>query len=297
MRTEDIAAVVCGHFPEGEVRAVERLEGGVSAQVFRVDLRLADGADTSVVLRAMGKSGLDSAQEFALLAALHSAGLPTPRPIRFDDSRRELDATYVLMAFVEGSTEIPQGEAEAHIVCMAESLATIHRTPTSGLPPLPSRFDPVPELPAFLPDGPQWQALRDHIASLAPSPFEGPPALLHGDFWPRNLLWRDGRIAAVLDWEDAACGDPLSDIACAQLELSYLFEDRLVDLFLETCRTHAMIEPHRFALWQIYVAAAAQRFMGDWGLEPSRVAHMRRMALRQIRAAAAVLGVAVAAPA
>ena len=159
------------------------------------------------------------------------------------------------------------------------------------LPPLPSRLDPAPELLGFLPDGAEWRTLRDFCASLSPCPFDGEPVLLHGDFWPRNLLWQDGRVVAVLDWEDAACGDPLSDVACAHLELKYLFDDELVDLFLSTCAGHLSIDPHRLALWQIYVASAGQHSMANWGLEPSRVAHMRQIALEYIRASAVVLGV------
>ena len=296
MSAEGIAAAVAEHFPEARVRAIERLEGGVSAQVFRVDLLRADGSDQSVVLRVMGKSGLSSAQEYALLQALHAAGLPTPRPIRLDDSRRRIDASYVLMDFVEGSSDIPEGLAEAHMDGMAETLARIHRTPTASLPELPSRLDPVRELPAFLPDGAEWRPLRDHCAALAPNPFAEEPVLLHGDFWARNLLWKDGRIVAVLDWEDAALGDPLSDVACAQLELSYLFDDGLVDRFLSACKARMSIDPLRLALWRIYVASAAQCYMGGWGLEPSREARMRQAALRQIREAAAVLGIGAVSP-
>jgi aminoglycoside phosphotransferase (APT) family kinase protein len=36
-------------------------------------------------------------------------------------------------------------------------------------------------------------------------------SLLHGDYWPDNTLWRDGRLVCVIDWEDAALGDPLAD--------------------------------------------------------------------------------------
>jgi aminoglycoside phosphotransferase (APT) family kinase protein len=46
-----------------------------------------------------------------------------------------------------------------------------------------------------------------------------PPVLLHGHLWPGNVLWQDGRLVAVLDWEDAAIGDPLADVANARLEL------------------------------------------------------------------------------
>jgi hypothetical protein len=43
------------------------------------------------------------------------------------------------------------------------------------------------------------------------------------------------------------------------------------------------------ALWQVYVAAAAQHFMGDWGLAPALEAHMRREALASIQEAGVIL--------
>lgn len=291
MTAEDIAAAVAEHFPEARLRAVERLKGGVSAEVFRLDLHLADGSDQPMVLRVMGKSGLGSAVEHALLVSLHALGLPTPRPILLDASRSHIDRTYVVMDFVEGSSEIPEDLAEPRIARMAETLAMIHRVPTGSLPKLVSRLDPVPELLDFLPEGEEWRPLRDHCATLSSSPYAGAPVLLHGDFWPQNLLWREERIVAILDWEDAALGDPLSDLACALLELRYLFEDRLVDGFLATYRLRRPVDRRRLALWQLYVASAAQRYMGGWGLEPAREAHMRRTALRQIRESAAALGV------
>ena len=296
MRAEDVANVFARQFPEAELQRLDRLEGGVSAEVYRADLRSRDGAAQSVVFRAMGKSGLGSAQEYELLAALHAAGIPTPRPILFDDSRTHVDAPYVLMAFVEGTSEIPPDLAEARIPRMAAALAAIHKLPTASLPPLPLRLDPLPELLDFLPDGAEWQAVRDGCGALDATAFTGPPVLLHGDFWARNLIWRDGRIAAILDWEDAATGDPLSDLACALLELKYLFEDRLARLFEAAYRRHLAVDPRRLALWQVYVAAAAQRHMGAWGLERAREDHMRQTALRQIREAAARLGAPAASP-
>ncbi len=292
MTAEDIAAALASHQPGARLRSVERLKGGVSAEVFSLDLIMADGVERAIVLRAMGKSGLESAQEYALLSALHTAGLPIPRPICVDDSCRHIDAPYLLMDFVGGVAEIPPDLAGARLEIMAEALASIHRLPTASLPQLPLRLDPWPELPGFLPQGAEWQALRDHCATPGPGPFAGAPVLLHGDFWPQNLIWRDGRIAAILDWEDAALGDPLSDLACALLELKYLFDDALVAGFFAAYRRLAPVDPHRLAHWQIYVAAAAQHHMGTWGLDPSREAHMRQTALRQIREAAAVLGIA-----
>ena len=43
----------------------------------------------------------------------------------------------------------------------------------------------------------------------------GKPVLLHGDLRPDNLLVRDGRLAAVIDWAGVAVGDPAIDLAAA----------------------------------------------------------------------------------
>lgn len=37
--------------------------------------------------------------------------------------------------------------------------------------------------------------------------------LLHGDYRPKNLLWLENKITAVIDWEHALIGDPYYDLA------------------------------------------------------------------------------------
>lgn len=283
--------VVERHFPGSELRAAQTLTGGVSADVSRLDLCHADGSEMRAVLRVHGRThaGHDAGLEFRLLQSLHRAGLPVPEPLCFDASRQFLEHPYLLVAFVDGSTTIPEATADACIVTMAELLAAVHATAIAAFPTLPMRLDPVPELLEFLPAGPEWCALRSRLLALEGTAFEGSPVLLHGDFWPGNLIWREGRIAAVLDWEDAAVGDPLSDVACTCLELRYLYGRRGAARFEKAYAGDLVPDPRRFALWQAYVAAAAQRYMGDWGLEPSREAHMRRTALESIREAASSL--------
>lgn len=95
-------------------------------------------------------------------------------------------------------------------------------------------------------------------------------------------MFANNRIAAVLDWEDAAIGDPTSDVACTCLELRYLYGEAGMDLFRKAYSRHETIEEDRLSLWLIYVAAAAQNFMGEWNLDPSREAHMRQTALKTI---------------
>lgn len=294
MTTEgNIRSVVERHFAGAELRAVRRLTGGVAADVFRLDLRLDDGGAFRAVLRVHGPTypGHDAALEFQLLQSLHHAGLPVPRPLCVDTSRQVLQHPYLLTAFVDGSTTIPHTTVDAGIGAMAGCLAAVHATPTGALPTLPLRLDPVPELLEFLPADAEWRAFRARLPTLERTAFEGTPVLLHGDFWPENVIWRDGQIAAVLDWEDAAFGDPLSDVACTALELRYLYGRAGADRFLAAYAGNSTPDPRRLALWQAYVAAAALRYMGDWRLEPAREAHMRRTAVDSLREAVSSLSV------
>ena len=49
------------------------------------------------------------------------------------------------------------------------------------------------------------------------------------------------------------------------------------------------IDIERLALWQIYVAAAAQKYMSLWGLAPARESHIRQQALLSIKDAGRLL--------
>jgi len=291
MNNNSYTGVVSRLFPGANITGIVRLTGGVSADVHRLDLDLADGGATSVVLRAHGAShsGHGAKLEYELLQTLYRQGVPVPEPLLVDVSGSLLKDPFLVMAFVEGSSEIPAAQQSRCIDLMAAELAKIHALPAAGLPVLPERNDPLAEVFEFLPAGSEWNALRARLRSLPDMACTDTPKLLHGDFWPENLLWHKGHIAAVLDWEDAAVGDPLSDVACARLELRYKFGKACMERFTRAYATHAVVDRQRLTLWQVYVAAAAQHFMGGWGLASDLEAHMRNEALVSIREAGAVL--------
>ncbi|MEL6510438.1 MAG: phosphotransferase [Pseudomonadota bacterium] len=271
-------------FPGATVISAELLTGGVSAQVYRLDLRHLDGSKGRVVLRTLGDAYTrhNAELEFALLNSLYRLGLPVPKPLFVDATCKWLDRPNLFMSFVDGTTEPPETGMDRYIDEMAENLALVHRTEVGVLPELPKRLDPLEELFDFLPKGPEWDTLREYLSALKDTEFTGTSKLLHGDFWPGNLILANNRIAAVLDWEDAAIGDPLSDVACTCLELRYIYGTKGMECFQQAYSRHKSIEGDRLALWLIYVAAAAQKYMSDWNLSPSREAHMRRTAIQTI---------------
>jgi aminoglycoside phosphotransferase (APT) family kinase protein len=278
-------------FPGAKLADVVRLAGGVSADVDRLDVHLADGRTTRVVLRAHGDShsGHPAELEHGLLQALHRSGLPVPEPLLVDVSGSLLADPFLVMTFIEGTSAFPAAQEGHYIDRMADVLARIHALPTALLPALPARSDPLPEVLGYLPEGAEWETLRKHLESLAGTSYVGAPTLLHGDFWPQNLLWSGDAVAAILDWEDAALGDPLSDVACCRVELRYKFGPSGMQRFTRAYARRRAVDPQRLALWQVYVASASQRFMGGWRLAADLEAHMRAMALASIREAGAAL--------
>lgn len=270
---------------------VERLAGGVSADVHRLDLILDDARSISLVIRAHGNrhNGHDAELEYRLLQSLYERGLPVPKPLLVDCSGSLLKNPYLVMSFIEGSSVIPTEQSGSRIVAMAQTLASIHAVSTAGLPSLPMRTDPLSEVLDYLPSGKEWNNLHCYLRSLTATEYTEAPTLLHGDFWPENILWCAGSVAGILDWEDSAMGDPLSDVATCCVELRYLFGKTSMRLFTQAYARYRSIDHHRLALWQVYVAAAAQSFMGEWGLDAAKEKHMRSEALSSIREAASQL--------
>ncbi len=285
--------------PQACVMDLTRLTGGVSAEVYRLDVAPAASRHNSealeqVVLRLHGPqhNGHCAQLEFDLLHALHSVGLPVPRPLSVQADAELAGYPFLLIEYIQGSTHIAAAQQAACIAQMATMLRQIHESAPALVPfgvALPQRLDPLPEVFDYLPEDASWNPLRRYLHTLGQQPYVGPVQLLHGDFWPENLLWRAQRIRAVLDWEDAAFGDPLSDVAAARVELRYRFGPAAMQQFTRAYTGEQSLDTHRLALWQVYVAAAAQHFMAQWGLPASQEAHMRSQAVASLREAAAVM--------
>jgi len=278
------------HFPESIVTGIARLTGGVSADVHRIDLD-DRGAPRSVVVREHGErhGGHPASIEFALLQALHESGVLVPKPLAIDISKTISEHDCLVIEYIPGDSGFPRAEVSHYLAQAADALAGIHERGLPGLPALPERLEPLPEVFDYWPEGEESQPLKRFLQQHDWPLFSGAHSLLHGDFWPENLLWKEGELSAVLDWEDAAVGDPLSDLAASRVEFRYQFGREGMQTFTAAYSRHRTIDSTRLALWQIFVAAAGQHFMGDWGLPVERVQHMRRVALSAIKEAGEAL--------
>lgn len=208
--------------------------GGISAQVAAFALAGADGQNRQMFLRRHGEADLQlnpqiAADEFRLLQFLTQAGLPVPQPYYLDTSCELFSTPYLVIEYIEGQPEYGPEDITAFSDQLAATLASIHRVDGSAfdlafLPEPQARYAGyLHERPAALDESLNEGRIRATLEAAGPLPPLNTPVLLHHDFWPGNLLWRAGQLVAVIDWEDAAYGDPLADLANTRLEVLWAF--------------------------------------------------------------------------
>ena len=113
------------------------------------------------------------------------------------------------------------------------------------------------------------QRLMREVSDIGPLAPRNPNCLLHGDFWPGNLLWNNGQLVGIIDWEDAAIGDPLADLAKCRLEFLGAFGQLAVINFTDCYlpKTPA-IDPTDVPFWDLCMAMLMQTKLAAWKLEP-----------------------------
>ena len=271
-----------GLLPHVKYKSSRILEGGVSSEVFLIVVESKKGEE-KIVLRTEGGQPAENSikTEYLLLEKLHQTKVPCAKPIHLDHSKEILDKDFMLMTYLEGTIEIPKIKNFGFLNKMVGILKNIHNVDTKILPTLPCRFDPTYDLFEFLPNARIIKELKAILKGYDTS-YSGKPVLLHGDFWPGNILWTKDEISGVLDWEYAAIGDPVSDLAVASLELKYDYGKRGVDRFLDLYSKNFSIDQSRLSLWLIYVSASTLFFIDEWNLEKARKNLMRREAMLTI---------------
>ena len=282
---EAIAAIVARIEPRSTVVATSALPGGLSSWMTTVEVERPDGSRRRLVIRRgrrpdTERHTLPFGVEFELLGHLAAHGIPVARPRLFDDSGRVLSQAFVVLDYVEGTTRFTTDDPVGMATQMADVLAAIHAldATSASLPILPlhvdrmqgwvitdlSRRDPDPSLREGL--------VRHHLDEHWP-----PPAtelcLLHADYFPGNIVWDGDAIAAVIDWESAALGDPMADIATTRLDLRWAYGADIAQRFTERYLTVTGRSTATLAVWELVVSLRPAGAVSLWASD--MVAHGR----------------------
>jgi aminoglycoside phosphotransferase (APT) family kinase protein len=207
------------------------ITGGKSNLTFRITDGRATWALRRPPLGHVLPTAHNMSREYQVIDALAATDVPVAAPVVLCTDPAVLGAPFYLMSFVDGvvlDTAAALGTLDddaARIVCehLVDTLVRLHAV------------DPVAiGLSGFgRPDGfllrqvtrwrAQWQAsqtrplpLLDQVADalLAGLPRSSSAGIVHGDYRLTNVIYRSDLtgIAAVVDWEMATVGDPLTDL-------------------------------------------------------------------------------------
>jgi len=176
----------------------------------------------------------DVEPQFRILQSLYGTAVPVPRVFWMEKDTGILGAPFFIMKKVEGEIPLPwksakgsyndPGQRELMAREVVRVLAALHTvdwkardidflpppaTPTSYAQREIKRWEAIQKENEYLAEPILAEAygwLKAHI------PRAPRTTLVHGDYRLGNFIWRENRIAAFLDWEMVALGDPLSDI-------------------------------------------------------------------------------------
>jgi aminoglycoside phosphotransferase (APT) family kinase protein len=272
--------------PHSKLLRTWELKGGVSAQVTALEIERPGGRTQKMIVRRHGEVDLKhnpqiAADEFKLLQLLHSAGLATPRPYYLDQTGEIFSTPYLVIEYIEGKPEFAPTNLPDLLLQLATQLSRIHQVDClhldlSFLPELEQRYaEKLRERPAQVYESFDEGHIRDTLEAAWPIPQRNTPVLLHGDFWPGNILWRDGQLVAVLDWEDAALGDPLADLANSRLEILWAFGIDAMQRFTQQYRSMTTIDFTHLPYWDLCAALRPVSQMAQWGLDDTTERTMR----------------------
>lgn len=276
-----VAALVADQFPQWANRPITRVKpGGWDNRTFRL------GADLLVRMPAAAHYIAQVEKEQLWLPRLAAAlPLPIPAPVAVGAPGRGYPFPWSICAWIEGETVAAADDLDHERLAddLADFLQALHAIdPADGPAAGPHNFHRGGDPAVY--DGQTRaavEALGDQIdgdaalalwdAALA-TRWDRPPVWIHGDVAPGNLLVRDGRLAAVIDFGTCGVGDPACDLAFAWTFLN--------DGAREVFRQHLALDDdtwlrgQAWALWKALIVVAGA---------PGVHTHERDLHLRVLR--------------
>ena len=259
--------------PDGKLLRTWDLKGGISAGMTALEIKRRDGRTSRMIVRRPGVGALArnpraAEDEFKLLQLTQSLGLATQTPYHLDQSGMIFATPYLVIEYIDGQPEFAPADMADFTRQLAAHLARINSADCASLdmsfvPKQAEGFvDLVGARPANVDPALEAGRVRAALEAAWPLPQRNAPALLHGDYWPGNLLWRDGKLVAVIDWEDARLGDPLTDLAISRLDILWIFGLDAMRAFMDHYRAMIAVDYANLPYWDLYAALRLVRLAG-----------------------------------
>ncbi|MEU4804676.1 aminoglycoside phosphotransferase family protein [Actinosynnema sp. NPDC023587] len=241
--------------PSATLDAVRPLSGGSHAATSLV--RTADPR-REMILREFPAGDRAADDEERVLAAIDTLGGLAPRLL----ARGHEDAgapPWVLISRLPGAADITPDDPHRAATRLGQALAGIHAVDAEVVAGLDTVFDRRAHRTRL--SGP-----AAHVVDSAweDTILTAPRVLTHGDYHSGNVLWHDGALTGVVDWEGAAGGPAGYDVGWCRFDLYLLHGEHVADVFLtayEEAGGTAIGEPR---LWDLWTLARSHRGVETW---------------------------------
>ncbi|MGZ6347163.1 MAG: phosphotransferase family protein, partial [Anaerolineales bacterium] len=264
--------------PGSHLLAFSLLSGSFSNSTHIVEACLANGGELKVVVRRSAvfgeyDCGVKARREYKTMEYLHQYGIPAPEPLYLDDTGSLLGTPGIVTRFVPGSLVLtaPQDPLD-WTRKLAVTLAKIHSIPcakdaqsflldANAEATWFLNSDKAPDYMAAIPGGSElWQVLGKTFLGIQGTG----SGLVHIDYWSGNILWHENEISAVLDWEEAAFGDPVIDVAYARMNMVLMGLSRAADDFLRIYKSETGRKTENLGFWEMAAAVRPMQALDDW---------------------------------
>ena len=265
--------------PEVRVHEVVPLGKGVSAEVYGAEYTTSRGRQRSALRLVPGPLNL-CMRESMVLNRLHASGLPVPRCYgvkegagvgRAGSGTDHGQQCGMLLDWMPGQVVGRPQDIGAYASQLATLLVQIHQqTPMHGLP----RY--MTELNRLLRQARPRQDLAQVVEAIESHKqlFNSDTTMLHGDFWPGNVLFKRKQLTAVLDWADACSGPRQVDVSNARIELGWLWGEEAVQQFTKQYFAMAPTKAVGLACFDLVASLKPALRAQFWGLSERQLARL-----------------------
>ncbi len=268
--------------PGSVLVAVHSLEGDFSNSTHLVDCRSMDGSLFQIVVRRYAMfgdydRGEKARREFKTLQFVRDYGIPVPEALFLDDTGETLGSPGIVTRFVPGKLIMKQPFPSQWAEDLAKTLARIHAVPVhasstsfllDGNREALWFLKPKDSAPNYIGEHPKGNALWQAMLDAFPNLKRVESTLVHIDYWPGNILWDKGIISAVVDWEEAAQGDPGIDVAYCRMDMILSGKPEAADRFLATYEKETGKPVSNLGFWEL-AAAVRPMFIPDGWISES----------------------------
>jgi aminoglycoside phosphotransferase (APT) family kinase protein len=268
--------------PGSKLIQIHDLPGSFSNYTHLVEARKADLTQFLFVVRRYAvfgsyDRGEKASREYKMYEFLAKNGFPAPKPLYLDVAGEVLGLPGIVTSYVPGNfIQAPQ-ELKIRAKTLARILAQIHLLKCDSVENHylldanmeASWFLRSNTVPAFMKNHPLGESVWHKARETYPHLSLTKETLVHLDYCPGNILWENGNIAAVIDWEEAAYGDPAIDVAYCRMNLILDGLDQAADEFIQEYEAVMGKKTANLGFWMLAAAARPMFDPDSWEISPS----------------------------